>query len=183
LDICRVNPRQKYSIQAAVPALSETCLQHIDNGKKTSEILCGPPNSSGQRSNTNFPLGHHVREKKSHQIANIAIFHYRMALELQNIGPPDLSSVWTMYFEGSKRVAGAGAGVVLISPQGDKLKYVVQMSFPHASNNKAEYQALLHCKRIAKAYGATRLKIFGISNLVIQQVMNHCDVVSDNMTT
>jgi hypothetical protein len=103
-------------------------------------------------------------------------------LELQNIGPPDLSSVWTMYFEGSKRVAGAGARVVLISPQGDKLKYVLRMSFPHASNNKAEYEALLHCKRIAKAYGATRLKIFGVSNLVIQQVMNHCDAVSDNMT-
>jgi hypothetical protein len=44
-------------------------------------------------------------------------------LELQNTGPPDLSSVWTMYFDGSKRVEGAGAGVVLISPQGDKLKY------------------------------------------------------------
>jgi ribonuclease HI len=87
-----------------------------------------------------------------------------------------------MYFEGSKRVAGAGAGVVLISPQGDKLKYIVRMSFPHASNNKAKYEALLHCKRIAKAYGATRLKIFGVSNLVIQQVMNHCDAVSDNMT-
>jgi hypothetical protein len=32
-----------------------------------------------------------------------------------------LSSVWTMYFDGSKRIQGAGAGVVLISPQGDKL--------------------------------------------------------------
>jgi hypothetical protein len=42
-------------------------------------------------------------------------------LELQNIGPPNLSSVWTMYFDGSKRAEGAGAGVVLISPQEDKL--------------------------------------------------------------
>jgi hypothetical protein len=51
-------------------------------------------------------------------------------LELQNIGPPDLSSICTMYFDGSKRVKGAGARVVLISPEGDKLKYVLQMSFP-----------------------------------------------------
>jgi dsDNA-binding SOS-regulon protein len=28
-------------------------------------------------------------------------------LELQNTGPPNLSSVWTMYFDGSKRVQGA----------------------------------------------------------------------------
>jgi ribonuclease HI len=87
-----------------------------------------------------------------------------------------------MYFDGSKRVQGAGAGVVLISPQGDKLKYVLRMSFPQASNNEAEYEALLHGMKMAKACGAIRQKIFGDSNLVVQQVMNHCDIVSDNMT-
>jgi ribonuclease HI len=104
-------------------------------------------------------------------------------LELQNTGPPDLSSVWTMYFNGSKRVEGTGAEVVLISPHGDKLKYVLRMSSPHASNNEAEYKALLHVMRMAKACGATLLKIFSDSNLVVQQVMNHCDAVNDNMTT
>jgi ribonuclease HI len=103
-------------------------------------------------------------------------------LELQNTGPPDLSSVCTMYFDGSKRVQGAGVGVVLISPQGDKLKYVLRMSFPQASNNKAEYEAMLHGMKTAKACGATRLKIFRDSNLVVQQVMNRCDAISDNMT-
>jgi ribonuclease HI len=103
-------------------------------------------------------------------------------LELQSIGPPDLSSVWTMYFNGSKRVQGAGAGVVLISPQGDKLKYALRISFPQASNNEAEYEALLHGMKMAKACGATRLKIFGDSNLIVQQVMNRCDAISDNMT-
>jgi hypothetical protein len=36
--------------------------------------------------------------------------------------------------------------------------------------------------KMAKACGATRLKIFGDSNLIIQQVMNRCDAISDNMT-
>jgi hypothetical protein len=35
---------------------------------------------------------------------------------------------------------------------------------------------------MAKACRATRLKIFGDLNLVIQQVMNRCDTVSENMT-
>jgi hypothetical protein len=65
-------------------------------------------------------------------------------LELQSTGPLDLSSVWTVYFNGSKRIQGAGAGVVLISPQGDKLKYVLRMSFPQASNYEAKYEVLLH---------------------------------------
>jgi hypothetical protein len=37
--------------------------------------------------------------------------------------------------------------------------------------------------KMAKACGATRLKIFGDSNLVVQQAMNCCDAISDNMTT
>jgi ribonuclease HI len=49
-----------------------------------------------------------------------------------------------MYFNGLKRIHGAGVGVVLISPQGDKLKYVLRMSISQASNNEAEYEALLH---------------------------------------
>jgi ribonuclease HI len=102
-------------------------------------------------------------------------------LELQSMGPPDLSSTWTMYFDGSKRVQGAGVEVVLISLHGDKLKYVLRMSFPQASNNEAEYEALLHGMKMAKACGATRLKIFGDSNLVVQQVMNRCDTINDNM--
>jgi hypothetical protein len=89
-------------------------------------------------------------------------------LELQSAGPPDLSSMWTMYFDDSKRIQGAGARVVLISPQGDKLKYVLRMSFPQASNNEAKYETLLHGMKMAKACGATRLKIFGDSNLVVQ---------------
>jgi ribonuclease HI len=86
-----------------------------------------------------------------------------------------------MYFDGPKKVQGAGAGVVLISPQGEKLKYVLRMSCPQASNNEAEYEALLHGMKMAKACGATRLKIFGDSNLVVQQVMNRCNAISDNM--
>jgi hypothetical protein len=55
------------------------------------------------------------------------------------------------------------------------------MSFPQASNNEAEYEALLHGMKMAKACGATRLKIFGDFNLVVQQVMNRCDTINDNM--
>jgi ribonuclease HI len=79
-----------------------------------------------------------------------------------------------MYFDGSKRLKGAGVGVVLMSPQGDKLKYVLWMSFPYASKNGAEYEALLHGMRMAKACGAICLRIFGDSDFVVQQVMNHC---------
>src|SRR3954468_16434029 len=86
-----------------------------------------------------------------------------------------------MYFDSSKRSTRAGAGVILISPQHDKMKYVLRMNFPLPSNNEAEYEALLHGMRMARACGATRLEIYGDSNLVVQQTMNLCDVINDNM--
>jgi hypothetical protein len=55
------------------------------------------------------------------------------------------------------------------------------MTCPDASNNEAEYEALLHGMRMAKACGATRMKIFGDSQLVEHQVMNKCDAFNDNM--
>jgi hypothetical protein len=55
------------------------------------------------------------------------------------------------------------------------------MSFLQASNNEAEYEALLHGMKMAKACGATRLRIFGDSNLIVQQVMSRCDTINDNM--
>ena len=55
-------------------------------------------------------------------------------LELQQPKKPDLSAVWRMYFDGSKRKEGAGAGVMLTSPKGDRMLYVLRMNFKNASN-------------------------------------------------
>src|SRR3954467_7667573 len=101
--------------------------------------------------------------------------------EVQTPGPSDLSNSWSMFFDGSKRQQGARAGVVIISPKGTKLKYVLQINFSHASNNEAEYEALLHDMRMAKTCGATLLVIYGDSNLVVQQTMRNCDAIADNM--
>ena len=39
----------------------------------------------------------------------------------------DTYSNWVMYFDGSKMLAGLGAGVVLTSPIGDIVQYVLQI--------------------------------------------------------
>jgi ribonuclease HI len=92
---------------------------------------------------------------------------------------PDLSNTWTIYIDGSKRVSGAG--VILVSSQGDKMRYVLRMRFPNPSNNEAEYEAVLHGMCMAKVCGATCIKIHGDSNLIAQQVMKNCDATCANM--
>src|SRR4051812_45306026 len=77
---------------------------------------------------------------------------------------------------------GAGAGVVLVSPRKDEMRYVLQIHFP-ATNNEAEYEALLYGLQMAISLGIRRLMVFRDSDLVINQVMEQWDIRSPAMTT
>jgi hypothetical protein len=80
--------------------------------------------------------------------------------EHQYLPPAPDFTHWCMHFDGSKLLGGLGAGVVLTSPKGDKLQYVLQMHF-RASNNVAEYEALVHGLKMAKEIGIRRILCFG----------------------
>ena len=60
----------------------------------------------------------------------------------------------------TKMLAGLGAGVVLTSPTGDTVQYVLQIMYTD-SNNAAEYEALLHGLRMAVSMGIQRLEVHG----------------------
>ena len=75
-----------------------------------------------------------------------------------------------MYFDGSVMKTGAGAGLLFISPLGEHMRYVIRLHFP-ASNNMAEYEALLSGLCIAIELGVKHLDVRGDSQLVIDQVM------------
>ncbi|SPT20063.1 unnamed protein product [Triticum aestivum] len=81
----------------------------------------------------------------------------------------------------STMLNGSGAGVVLVSPRGDKLRYVLQIHFD-SSNNEAEYEALLYGLCMAILLGVRRLMVYGDSDLVVNQVMKEWDVRSPAMT-
>jgi ribonuclease HI len=88
---------------------------------------------------------------------------------------PIQPKLWTMYFDGSLMKTGAGVGLLFISPLGKHVRYVLRLHFP-ASNNVAEYEALVNRLRIAVELGVWRLDARGDSELVINQVMknSHC---------
>ena len=75
-----------------------------------------------------------------------------------------------MYFNGSLMKTGAGAGLLFISPLGVHMRYVIRIHFA-ASNNVAEYEALVNGLKIAIELGVRRLDVRGDSRLVIDQVI------------
>jgi ribonuclease HI/transposase InsO family protein len=77
-----------------------------------------------------------------------------------------------MYFDGSLMKTGAGAGLLFISPLGKHVRYVLRLHFP-ASNNVAEYEALVNGLRIVVERGVRCLDARGDSQLVIDQVMKN----------
>jgi hypothetical protein len=94
---------------------------------------------------------------------------------------PD-STHWWMNFDGSKMRGGLGAGIVLISPKGDKLHYMLQIHFT-TSNNVAEYEALIHGLKLAKEIGIQRILCFGDSDLMVHQVSRDWDAKDANMAS
>jgi ribonuclease HI len=84
---------------------------------------------------------------------------------------PQSSSVWKIFFDGASSSEGAGARVVFISPCQEVMSLSYKMEF-EATNNVAEYEALVLGMRATKEMGIKEIAIFGDADLIIQQVRN-----------
>ena len=67
-----------------------------------------------------------------------------------------------MYFDGSLMKTEAGAGLLFVSPLRVHMRYMVRLHFA-ASNNVAEYEALVNGLRVAIELGVRRLDVRGDS--------------------
>jgi ribonuclease HI len=100
--------------------------------------------------------------------------------KLQTPMVPIEHETWIMYFDDSVMKEGAGVGLVFISPLGVHMEYMVRLHFP-ASNNIAEYEALINGLRIVVELRIHRLEIRGDSELVVDQVMKEKNCVDSKM--
>jgi ribonuclease HI len=66
---------------------------------------------------------------------------------------------WELYVDGASNSKGSGVGIVLVSPEGLVLEQVIRLKFS-ASNNEAEYDALMIGLRTARKLGASHLQVF-----------------------
>nr|GEU41622.1 reverse transcriptase domain-containing protein [Tanacetum cinerariifolium] len=74
---------------------------------------------------------------------------------------------WTLFTDGSSCVDGSGAGLILTNPEGVEFTYALRFQFT-ASNNEAEYEALVAGLRIAVRMGVKTYN--GFTTFSISQV-------------
>ncbi|KAL0319786.1 UNVERIFIED_CONTAM: Pro-Pol polyprotein [Sesamum radiatum] len=93
-------------------------------------------------------------------------------------------SWWKLFVDGLSTSQGSGAGVILETPQGERIQYALRFNF-NASNNEAEYEALLAGMKLAQAAGAKYLEAYSDSQLVVNQHNKPCwkDKIEAYLTT
>ena len=79
-----------------------------------------------------------------------------------------------VHVDGSSTQHAGGIGVVLLSPEGDKLKHKVRLQY-QTINNETEYEALLKGLELAKLVEAELILVLADSQLVIGQVNGTCE--------
>ncbi|XP_024172199.1 uncharacterized protein LOC112178258 [Rosa chinensis] len=87
---------------------------------------------------------------------------------------------WQMFFDGSSRADGAGAGVVFISPQRQILPYAFTLG-ELCSTNVAEYQALIMGLQTANEMKISNLEVYGDSKLVVDQLLTLYEVKKEDL--
>ncbi|GKE69317.1 reverse transcriptase domain-containing protein, partial [Tanacetum coccineum] len=87
---------------------------------------------------------------------------------------------WTLFTDGSSCVDGSGAGLILTSPKRTEFTYALRFQFT-ASNNEAEYKALIAGLRIAAQMGMQNVQVNVDSKLVANQVLGTYVAKEENM--
>ncbi|GJV79016.1 reverse transcriptase domain-containing protein [Tanacetum coccineum] len=91
----------------------------------------------------------------------LALVHANDSPDTSMEAKEELLDPWTLFTDGSSCVDGFGVGLILTDPEGAEFTYALIFKFD-ATNNEAEYEALIAGLRIAEQIGhARRNKIRG----------------------
>ncbi|XP_064941351.1 uncharacterized protein LOC135594768 [Musa acuminata AAA Group] len=85
----------------------------------------------------------------------------------EELEPP--RETWTLHVDGSANAKGAGAGLVLVTPDGRSIERSFRFGF-RATNNEAEYEALLAGLQLALKMRVTDIRVITDSQLVARQL-------------
>ncbi|KAG7588683.1 Integrase catalytic core [Arabidopsis suecica] len=127
------------------------------------------PNQSGRLAKWAVELSEYDIEYKS-RVSMKAQVLADFLTELPVLGTSEQpeSQTWKLYVDGSSSKQGSGVGIKLESPTSEILEQSFRLLF-NASNNEAEYEALIAGLRLAQGVGAEEVVAYCDSQLVVNQ--------------
>ena len=87
---------------------------------------------------------------------------------------------WSILTDGSSNKYAGGVGIMLLSPEGDKIECMVRLNFP-TTNNEVEYEALMARLDLAKAAGVVSMVLYCDSQVITNQVNGDYECKGEKM--
>ena len=88
--------------------------------------------------------------------------------------------IWRLSVDGAANSQGSGAGLILTSPNGIDIEYALRFRF-QASNNEAEYEAIIAGLNLAHSMEVDQLEVCSNSQLVVKQIENSYEARGEKM--
>ena len=92
---------------------------------------------------------------------------------------PDLP-IWKLSVDGAANAQGSGVGLILASPEGIDIEYALRFGF-QASNNEAEYEAVIARLNLAHSMEVNQLEVCSDSQLVVKQIEDTYEAKGEKM--
>nr|GEY66893.1 reverse transcriptase domain-containing protein [Tanacetum cinerariifolium] len=130
---------------------------------------------AGQLQKWSIMLGEHnitYRPRTSVKGQILADFLIEMPGDVSQAASPAVTQEepWTLFTDGSSCVDGSEAGLILTKPEGVEFTYALRFQFA-ASNNEAEYEALVAGLLIVTQIEVKNIQVNVDSKLVVNQVL------------
>ncbi|XP_030930921.1 uncharacterized protein LOC115956763 [Quercus lobata] len=87
---------------------------------------------------------------------------------------------WKAHIDGAANQRGSGVGLVLVSPEGITIEKSLRLGFS-ATNNEAEYEALLEGMSMIRKLGGKFVNMFSDSRLIVGQVNGELKTKDERM--
>ena len=99
----------------------------------------------------------------------------------ENILEPANPRQWEVFVDGSKNREGAGIGIVITTPTGDRIVHAFRLEFEGHTNNIVEYEGVVHALRLILEMGIQEVRLTSDSQLIIRQIGYEYNVYDETL--
>ena len=127
-----------------------------------------------------FDIIYKLKTSIKGQVLEEFVMEFTSAKPAENAQTPTDLPIWKLSVDGATNAQGSGAGIILTSPEGIDIEYALRFRF-QASNNEAEYEAVIVGLNLAHSQEIDQLEVYSDSQLVVRQIEDTYESKSERM--